>query len=77
MFWGEQWGMDEREAMAGRILRLEEQQMYQERLVEELSGEVRELSKLLELARAELRKLEAELRRNGGDEGAGEGSEEE
>ena len=77
MFWGEQWGMEEREEMAGRVLRLEEQQMYLERLVDELSGEVRELSKLLEVARAELRRLETELRGNEDEDGSAGGSAEE
>lgn len=47
--------------LATKVMNLEEHQMFLERQVEQLSTEVLELSRLLQVAQAELKRLEAAL----------------
>ena len=49
------------EELAQKVMNLEEHQMFLERQVEQLSTEVLELSRLLQIAQSELRRLEASL----------------
>lgn len=51
--------MSHPEELAQKVMNLEEHQMFLERQVEQLSTEVLELSRLLQVAQAELRRLEA------------------
>lgn len=49
------------EELAKKVMNLEEHQMFLERQVEQLSTEVLELSRLLQVAQAELRRLETSI----------------
>ncbi len=62
--------------LATKVMNLEEHQMFLERQVEQLSTEVLELSRLLQVAQGELKRIEANLtqRKDGrtGDESSSE-----
>ncbi len=69
--------MSHPEELSQKVMNLEEHQMFLERQVEQLSTEVLELSRLLQVAQAELRRLEAsfgERKDRGSSDGASDGS---
>ena len=68
-FCGEQsTAMSHPQDLATKVMNLEEHQMFLERQVEQLSTEVLELSRLLQVAQGELKRIEANLtqRKDGG-----------